>query len=84
MARMKYAPWLVEELQLAVTFPVVPMLFQVSDTVAPEALAVTGELETLSAVASADATCAAVLFPVLPYGTLAVNAPIETVTVPAS
>ena len=80
----KYAPWLVAELQLTVTFPAGPIVLYVSETVDPEALAVTGELEALSAAARAEATCADVLLPGLPYGTLALNAPITTVIVPAS
>ena len=80
----KFAPWLVAELQPTVTFPDGPMVLYVTETVDPEALAVTGELEALSAVARAEATCADVLLPVFPYGTLALNVPITTVMVPAS
>jgi hypothetical protein len=80
----KYAPWLVAELQLTVTSPDVPMVLYVSETVEPEALAVTGELEALSAAARAEAICPDVLLPEFPYGTLALNVPITTVIVPAS
>jgi hypothetical protein len=80
----KYAPWLVAELQLTVTSPDVPMVLYVSETVEPEALAVTGELEALSAAAKAEAICPDVLLPGFPYDTLALNAPITTVIVPAS
>ena len=48
---------------LTAVLPAAPTVLYVSEIVAPEALAVTGELEALSALAKADATWAALLLP---------------------